>query len=580
MAEIPAPNQIDPDEWRNACQCARIHILANAGRRGGSYDSEFARRMFELSCEDVAGTPLFTSALEAVQADLDRRLKEKEEQEERERDWSALRRSRLPPDHERAWAREKAQKIIGHQRHQLPVGQGGFHVGTLSRLGNDEADWRAAITDDAISDADFLYVYDCGSDPLDGALEEVKRVVANRTTRQLDMLFVSHFDRDHISGIPHLLDRKKGLQVDTIVMPYLEPVDRLIAFARTVDVETSAETAEFHAGLVVDPIEAMQGFEPRVIILVAPSEEDGEFTRIARPPAEPPVSAPGRAPWKVETDGYPWGRHPPIQTQDGATILVRGDFRIMDDGTGGWSLKPYVRRADRADREAFATAVEVLLRWPRGSFATKVEDKAERLLLVTKHREKIGRAAKWAFKDKNQTSLSLYSGPLDPRHGGAVYGGLPRPDQARIGWLGTGDAGLRCAGDIDRFRQHFRDELPIVSTLVLPHHGSIHNFDPARPAVIAELMVAAADPTRDSWIHPDPAIVAAVEALGAQFRKVGRRPEKPVDERMIAETIDVIAVLARDASGRRLAQLAAVQGLDPRGEYQLTPLIPTDGELL
>jgi hypothetical protein len=533
MTEIPAPNHIDPHEWRNACQCARMRILANAGRFGGIYDSDFARRMFELSCEDVAGTPLFTSALEAVQADLDRRRKEKEEQEEREREWAALRRSRLTPDHERAWAREDARKIIGHQRHQLPVGQGGFHVGTLSKLGNDEADWRAAIDRDAIPEADFLYVYDCGSDPLDGALDEIERVVAKRTSRQLDMLFVSHFDRDHISGIPHLLHRKKGLQVDTIVMPYLEPVDRLMAFARTVDEETSAETAEFHAGLVVDPIEAMQGFEPRVIILVAPSEEDGEFSGIARPPAEPPESAPGRASWKVEADGHRWGGHPPIQTQDGATVLARGDFQIMGDGTGGWSLKPYVRRAALADREAFATAVEVLLRWPRGSFPTKVQDKTERLLLVTKHREKIGRAAKWAFKDKNQTSLSLHSGPLDSRNGGAVYAGLPESDQARIGWLGTGDAGLRDAGDINRFRQHFRDQLPLVSTFVLPHHGSIHNFDPAKPAVIAELMVAAADPTRDSWIHPDPAIVAAIEASGAQFRKVGRSPEKPVDERMV-----------------------------------------------
>lgn len=532
MAEIPAPNHIDSDEWRNACQCARMQIVANAGRSGGIYDSDLARMMFELSCADVAGTPIFAIALDAVQADLDRRQKEKEEQEDLERMWAALRRSRLTPDHERAWAREDAQKIIGHQRHQLPVGQGGFHVGTLSKLGNAEADWRAAIDRDAIADADFLYVYDCGSDPLDGALEEIERVVTKRTSRHLDMLFVSHFDRDHISGIPHLLHSEKGLKVDTIVMPYLEPVDRLMAFARTVHVETSAETAEFHAGLVVDPIGAMQGFEPRVIILVAPSEDEGEFRGISRPPAEPPESAPGRAPWKVEVDGHRWGGYPPIQTQDGATVLARGYFQIMADGTGGWSLKPYVRRAALADREAFATAVEVLLRWPRGSFATKVEDNAERQLLVTKHREQIGRAAKWAFKDKNQTSLSLHSGPLDTRYCGAVYGDLPVSAQARIGWLGTGDAGLRDASDVDRFRQHFRDELPFVSTFVLPHHGSIHNFDPVQPAVIVELMVAAADPTRDNWLHPDPAIVAAIEASGAKFCKVGRSPKKPVDERM------------------------------------------------
>jgi len=53
-----------------------------------------------------------------------------------------------------------------------------------------------------------------------------------------------------------------------------------------------------------------------------------------------------------------------------------------------------------------------------------------------------------------------------------------------------------------------------------------------------------------------------------------------VPRALIAETIDVIAVLARDGTGRRLAELAAVQGLDPRGEYLLAPLVPNDGELL
>lgn len=53
-----------------------------------------------------------------------------------------------------------------------------------------------------------------------------------------------------------------------------------------------------------------------------------------------------------------------------------------------------------------------------------------------------------------------------------------------------------------------------------------------------------------------------------------------VPRALIAETIDVIAVLTRDGTGRRLSELAAVQGLDPRGEYLLAPLVPNDGELL
>ncbi|MFL0694654.1 MAG: P-type conjugative transfer ATPase TrbB [Agrobacterium tumefaciens] len=53
-----------------------------------------------------------------------------------------------------------------------------------------------------------------------------------------------------------------------------------------------------------------------------------------------------------------------------------------------------------------------------------------------------------------------------------------------------------------------------------------------------------------------------------------------VPRALIAETIDVITVLARDGTGRRLSELAAVQGLDPHGEYLLAPLVPNDGELL
>lgn len=48
-----------------------------------------------------------------------------------------------------------------------------------------------------------------------------------------------------------------------------------------------------------------------------------------------------------------------------------------------------------------------------------------------------------------------------------------------------------------------------------------------------------------------------------------------VPRALIAETIDVIAVLVRDGTGRRLAELARVDGLDARGEYRLSPLSPS-----
>jgi type IV secretion system protein TrbB len=47
-----------------------------------------------------------------------------------------------------------------------------------------------------------------------------------------------------------------------------------------------------------------------------------------------------------------------------------------------------------------------------------------------------------------------------------------------------------------------------------------------------------------------------------------------VPRALIAETINVIAVLVRDGTGRRLAELAQITGLDERGDYLIVPLTP------
>jgi type IV secretion system protein TrbB len=47
-----------------------------------------------------------------------------------------------------------------------------------------------------------------------------------------------------------------------------------------------------------------------------------------------------------------------------------------------------------------------------------------------------------------------------------------------------------------------------------------------------------------------------------------------VPRALIAETINIIAVLVRDGSGRRLAELAEVTGLGPQGDYHILPIPP------
>lgn len=74
--------------------------------------------------------------------------------------------------------------------------------------------------------------------------------------------------------------------------------------------------------------------------------------------------------------------------------------------------------------------------------------------------------------------------------------------------------------------------------------------------------------------------IHAGSAIGAL-----RRMEQLIQEAVItvprallAETINLVAVLVRDGAGRRLSELARVDGLDPAtGEYRLKSLIPPEG---
>ena len=69
--------------------------------------------------------------------------------------------------------------------------------------------------------------------------------------------------------------------------------------------------------------------------------------------------------------------------------------------------------------------------------------------------------------------------------------------------------------------------------------------------------------------------IHAGSALGAlrRMEQLVQEAVVTVPRALIAETIDLIAVLVRDAHGRRLTELARVEGLDPAtGDYRLTSL--------
>ena len=72
--------------------------------------------------------------------------------------------------------------------------------------------------------------------------------------------------------------------------------------------------------------------------------------------------------------------------------------------------------------------------------------------------------------------------------------------------------------------------------------------------------------------------IHAGTALGAlrRMEQLIQEAVLTVPRALVAETIDLIAVLVRDGHGRRLSELARVEGLGPDGDYRLTLLPSTN----
>lgn len=74
--------------------------------------------------------------------------------------------------------------------------------------------------------------------------------------------------------------------------------------------------------------------------------------------------------------------------------------------------------------------------------------------------------------------------------------------------------------------------------------------------------------------------IHAGTALGAlrRLEQLIQEAVVTVPKALIAETIDLVAVLSGRGSARRLAELARVEGLGPDGDYRLTPATTSKGE--
>lgn len=127
-----------------------------------------------------------------------------------------------------------------------PVGHGGFYT---ERFFND-----------------FTMVYDCGAKQEQNVIKLID--IEFQENKVIDILFISHFHQDHISGLEHIL---KVYTVKCIVLPLLDVEEKIRTFLFNIDDGSTTFIQE----LSLDPEKTIKEKSKEDIKIVLVSSENG-----------------------------------------------------------------------------------------------------------------------------------------------------------------------------------------------------------------------------------------------------------------------------------------------------------------
>lgn len=431
--------------------------------------------------------------------------------------------------------------MIVHRRHQYAVGQGCFHAGLVALV----ADKDVELPNVPIAAHGIRYVYDCGAlGPYAGVRDaRVDAYIDDSGAERIDLLFISHLHEDHVSGLERLTHAVSGCPVDTVVLPLLGPIDRLISLARSADANPSLDNP-FLDRLVVDPLEALRALRPRQIVVVRRGGEGGAAEGPDRAPDGdgpfgPAERGEGSGKWRLIGRGR-CVRRSSDQSENlahDAQVFEADDtlgFSISVEGAlDAWLLQPYVDPEVGARRAAFITKCAELFGLSEDEFEAAAADPV--WLMQTVKQDKATLAEAYAsIASLNVTSLCLLSAPMDAATTGAATCQVGQSETwaitDRLGWLGTGDADLKTQSRRKAFLDHYSARFDQCRSWLLPHHGSERNFDPElvrrlRP----ELSIACAAPFA-KWRHPGTSVVQAICDEGHWIWVVGAQIRSEVAE--------------------------------------------------
>lgn len=360
--------------------------------------------------------------------------------------------------------------------HFQKVGQGLFYTGKIDT---------------------FHFVYDCGSRQKKSLFESIDSYKNKLNGGEIDLLVISHFHCDHVSGLDHLF---QNFEVTDVIIPYFAPIERLILALRRGDIPKWY--SRWYYNFLADPVSYFLDKEVRRIIIVGRGWRKGQKRDSGKDFKKNTKESSEKI--RKEFEIPPLGEEMPAEkmpeNQDLREIIMSNDPSwqkpmkenrlFVKDHNGVVSLSSWLFRffnykpeeRNLAEFRSCVTGMGVSAVDPI-SVKNAITDESKR--------ETLKDCYGILFKDLNNTSLVLYHGPIgknrsdftvDGEHMTLLPGGMGQSrllsDSAlghiavenRMGQLLTGDIDLN--HDYVQINAHYSGLLQKTSACQVPHHGS------------------------------------------------------------------------------------------------------------
>lgn len=406
--------------------------------------------------------------------------------------------------------------------HFHPVGQGLFSSGFIHRI-NERT-------------PTFLWVYDCGTSSSPDLVDSQINVLQSwpEPSRRIDLLTLSHFDHDHISGICKLLGK---FEVGTLMLPYMALAQRLgVAFEEGGGVPGATLTPFY-----LNPVSfllAQEGARIERILFVPPSGEDGPPFPKQGPDSDGPDGE------KDPSLDFPRDKsdrgdeaEPLIKAGKNASNSTLVEFLLPGSSINvrgfHWEFVPYNDDPKDPISAEFVTKVE---RLREDLLSTAGSDKCQKALtnLKAAYDEQFG-AGK---VERNVISLFLYSGPVYSNWGDRKLflsadvwplnlGNYVHPyffhcrlledGNSRCSLLYSGDGYLDTPKRLKKLTRFLSDSrVEKIGTFQVMHHGAVSNWHQGVAETIRpDFSVFSSDPDREKWWHPHAPVLRDFWPYGA-----------------------------------------------------------------